>query len=753
MSVRREVLHAVEPVRRVGDGDEVVGVQRQRERLEQLARTRPCRDDAPHLRAGGVEDVDAVTAAIEHDVLAVAGDGKRGVVIELRDDVRRGRSDRLQHVGRRTGNPRGREGKRQQGARREDFGIRYHRAMRLTFAQLNLTVGAFDANFERIRAAVARAEAESSELVVFSELATTGYPPRDLLTHPAFVDRNLDTLERVARLSTGRLGILIGFVDRNPSSEGKPLFNAVALCRSGRVVERRYKSLLPTYDVFDEDRYFEPARDGLADAVRRRPARRDDLRGRLERQGGLARNLYHRDPVRELAAAGAELLINISASPFTLEKADVRRRLVTQEAVEHGRYFFYLNQVGGNDELVFDGHSIGIAPDGTRGAARRRVRGGPAHDRRAGGPRLPGRRASRRRSSATCRRVRRGGGLSRARARPARLHAQVRLLERRHRVVGRRRLGASPRASPPRRSGPGNVLGVAMPTAVLVGAQRRGRRGARARARHRLRGHSDRRRVPVVPRRARARARRRPARRDRGEPAGARARRRAHGALEPARVAAALDRQQVRAGRRATARSTATCAAAWRVISDVPKMLVYRLARYINRDGTIIPRVDAHQAAERRAAPGPEGHRLAAAVRGARSDHRGLRRTATSTPSAIVALAASTAPSSPTSSAGSTAASTSAARRRPASRFRRRRSASDGDIRSRPTIGSDLGGSRLALGLGRVRPTARRLFCETSSELELSRRCEVIVPTAASDPERYEIPLRRVSSRLWSWMM
>src|SRR4249920_3280175 len=113
--------------------------------------------------------------------------------------------------------------------------------MRLTFAQLNLTVGAFDANFERIRQAVAQAEADESDLVVFSELATTGYPPRDLVTHPRFVDANLDLLERVAKLSTARLGILIGFVDRNDSKEGKPLFNAVAYCRHGRVAERRYK--------------------------------------------------------------------------------------------------------------------------------------------------------------------------------------------------------------------------------------------------------------------------------------------------------------------------------------------------------------------------------------------------------------------------------------------------------------------------------------------------------------------------------
>jgi NAD+ synthetase len=237
--------------------------------------------------------------------------------------------------------------------------------MRLTLAQLNYTVGAFDANFERIRGAVARAEADGSELVVFSEMATTGYPPRDLLLHPGFIDRNLDVLDRVAALSTGRLGIVIGYVDRNRSPQGKALRNAVALCRSGRVVERRYKSLLPTYDVFDEDRYFEPAHDvspAPCGGVRLGLTICEDV---WNDKDAFPRQLYHRDPVCEVAAAGADVLINVSASPFAREVPDIRRRLITQEAIKHRRFFFYVNQVGGNDELVFDGHSIGVAPDGT----------------------------------------------------------------------------------------------------------------------------------------------------------------------------------------------------------------------------------------------------------------------------------------------------------------------------------------------------------------------------------------------------
>src|SRR5579871_5421771 len=236
--------------------------------------------------------------------------------------------------------------------------------MRLALAQLNFTVGAFDANFEKMREAVQQAEREGADLVAFSELAATGYPPRDLLARERFVDANLALVERVARLSTGRLAIVVGFVDRNPSPVGRRLLNAAAFCASGRIVARRAKSLLPTYDVFDEDRYFEPG--GPAEPI--------DFRGvRL----GLTicedvwndrdfwpKRIYHRDPVTELVEHGADWLLNISASPFTLGKPEFRREMIRQLAIKHGRYFFYLNQVGGNDELVFDGHSIGIDPDG-----------------------------------------------------------------------------------------------------------------------------------------------------------------------------------------------------------------------------------------------------------------------------------------------------------------------------------------------------------------------------------------------------
>jgi NAD+ synthase (glutamine-hydrolysing) len=236
--------------------------------------------------------------------------------------------------------------------------------MRIALAQLNFTVGAFDGNFRKMAAAVGRAAGERADLVVFSELATTGYPPRDLLTHASFVDRNLEQLDRIAALSTASLAILVGYVDRNPTGEGKPLVNAVALCQGGQVIERRHKSLLPTYDVFDEDRYFQPAEQLT-------PMRLRDWRLGVSICEDIwndpvfwPKRLYHRDPIAELDAAGVDVMINLSASPFELQKADLRRRMIRKEATEHRRYFVYVNQVGGNDELVFDGHSIVIDPDG-----------------------------------------------------------------------------------------------------------------------------------------------------------------------------------------------------------------------------------------------------------------------------------------------------------------------------------------------------------------------------------------------------
>ena len=235
--------------------------------------------------------------------------------------------------------------------------------MRIAIAQLDYTVAAFDRNFDRIRRAVDDARSAGADLVVLSELATIGYPPGDLLDRPDLVACNLEQLERVATLSDARTGLLVGFVEPNPNEDGKRLYNAAALCDGGRVVASTRKCLLPTYDVFDEARHFEPGGQvapldfrGVALGV----SICEDVWADPDDDGV---SLYHRDPVAELVAAGARLLVNLSASPFELGKAAQRRELVRRYAAESGRFFCYVNQVGGNTELVFDGHSLVV--DGT----------------------------------------------------------------------------------------------------------------------------------------------------------------------------------------------------------------------------------------------------------------------------------------------------------------------------------------------------------------------------------------------------
>jgi len=236
--------------------------------------------------------------------------------------------------------------------------------MRLAIAQLNFKIGAFRSNLERMRQAVASAREQRADLVLFTELATVGYPPRDLLDRPDFVRRNLEQLERVAALSDDDLGIVVGYAEPDPSGAGKGLFNSAALCHRGRVVDSYRKCLLPTYDVFDEARYFEPGPEARPLVFKGIPLGVTVCEDAWNDPDFWPRRLYRRDPVAELVAGGARLLLNISASPFTVGKGMFRRDMLAQEAVKHRRYLFCANQVGGQDELVFDGHSLGIDPCG-----------------------------------------------------------------------------------------------------------------------------------------------------------------------------------------------------------------------------------------------------------------------------------------------------------------------------------------------------------------------------------------------------
>jgi NAD+ synthase (glutamine-hydrolysing) len=227
--------------------------------------------------------------------------------------------------------------------------------MRIGIAQINPTVGDLRGNFEKILTAYERLVAAGAELVLAPELAITGYPPQDLVFKSRFVPQNLEVLERLHQC-LGVVPLLIGYVDRN-EGRGKPFFNGAALLERGQPILKSFKTLLPTYDVFDEDRYFEPGSGGEVFAIAGRRVGVTICED-IWTQEYLPRPLYDLELVASLVAKGAEIIVNLSASPFSVRKVGTRREMVAKVARTHQRPIVYCNVVGGNDELVFDGSSI-----------------------------------------------------------------------------------------------------------------------------------------------------------------------------------------------------------------------------------------------------------------------------------------------------------------------------------------------------------------------------------------------------------
>ncbi len=230
--------------------------------------------------------------------------------------------------------------------------------MKLALAQINTTVGDLAGNEARIREAYARGVAAGVALVVFPELTITGYPPRDLLLKRSFVAENLAVLERLAASTNSDTGMLVGFVSGPVNQPGREVSNGVALLRGGRVAAVRTKSLLPTYDVFDEDRYFEPAQENTPVEFAGHKIGLTICEDIWNDEDFWPERRYRRNPPMELAAAGAQILFNISASPWHLSKENTRHEMLRSLALKAKRPVVFCNQVGGNDELVFDGGSL-----------------------------------------------------------------------------------------------------------------------------------------------------------------------------------------------------------------------------------------------------------------------------------------------------------------------------------------------------------------------------------------------------------
>ncbi len=230
--------------------------------------------------------------------------------------------------------------------------------MRLGLAQLNTTVGDLAGNRRKILDAYAALVAQGAELVVFPELAVCGYPPRDLLFKRRFVPDTESSLAEIAA-AVGDVPALVGFVETNPSGQGRPFSNAAAFCHRGEIVLIARKCLLPTYDVFDEDRYFEPAAAPRTIAFAGKKIGITICEDIWTHPTIATRRLYHGlDPVKLLAAEGCDLMINLSASPWHHGKGHLRQTLVTDAARALGCPVAYVNAIGGNDELIFDGRSL-----------------------------------------------------------------------------------------------------------------------------------------------------------------------------------------------------------------------------------------------------------------------------------------------------------------------------------------------------------------------------------------------------------
>jgi NAD+ synthase (glutamine-hydrolysing) len=233
--------------------------------------------------------------------------------------------------------------------------------MKIGFAQINPTVGDLRGNFEKIAGAYDQLARAGADIVIAPELAVTGYPPQDLVFKSRFVPENLAVLDELQKRLT-KPALLVGFVDRN-EGRGKPFHNAAALLQAGEPLQKTYKSLLPTYDVFDEDRYFEPARQ-IAPLNFRGHRIGVTICEDIWTERYLPRPFYDLDPVRALVTQEAEMILNVSASPFSLRKPAVRREMICGLAGTYQRPIFYCNAVGGNDQLVFDGNSIAVNASG-----------------------------------------------------------------------------------------------------------------------------------------------------------------------------------------------------------------------------------------------------------------------------------------------------------------------------------------------------------------------------------------------------
>jgi len=233
--------------------------------------------------------------------------------------------------------------------------------MKIAIAQLNPTIGDITNNAQSIINAANNASKQNARLLLTPELSLCGYPPRDLLLYPGFVEQMSQELKAIATQLPKEIAVLVGTVEVNPhaTSKGqKPLYNSMALLEGGEIKEVFHKRLLPTYDVFDEDRYFEPGYEAnyfTLDDTKIGVSICEDLWNDEQFWG---KRSYEVNPIEELAQLGVDVIVNLSASPYTVGKQKLREAMLHHAATSYQQPILYANQVGGNDDLIFDGNSV-----------------------------------------------------------------------------------------------------------------------------------------------------------------------------------------------------------------------------------------------------------------------------------------------------------------------------------------------------------------------------------------------------------
>jgi NAD+ synthase (glutamine-hydrolysing) len=236
--------------------------------------------------------------------------------------------------------------------------------VKIALGQINPTIGDFSGNSRKIIDFARRAYASGAQVVMFPELAACGYPPRDLLEKPLFVERSQQTVKEIAE-AVPEITVICGFVSPAAVETGKSVMNSAAVLRDGKLQFVQHKRLLPTYDVFDELRYFDPASSQKVLPLNGQQVALTICEDAWNDKHFWHRRLYSIDPVDDLLHAGSNLVLNISASPYHLGKRELRRKMLETIARDNKVPVVLVNQVGGNDSLVFDGSSMAFGPDGS----------------------------------------------------------------------------------------------------------------------------------------------------------------------------------------------------------------------------------------------------------------------------------------------------------------------------------------------------------------------------------------------------